>query len=421
MKRSIIRKPLRLLAAALAVCTFTTLTQAQAQSEKSSSYNEKVLYAFTGNSDGWLPSSTLLRDAQGNLYGSTAFGGNYSGHCNSGPVYGGCGVVFEISASGSFSVLHTFDFSDGADPAIKTQDKNGNLYGTTSWGGNPCPDGGCGLIFELTPTGVFTVLYKFTGGSDGANPNDLIRDDQGNLYGTTINAGFGQIFQLTNSGNFKVLYVFGELPDGELPEGIIRDSAGNLYGTTAWGGTHAAGTVFKLDTTGKETILYNFKGKSDGGFPFAPPVMDSVGNLYGTASQDGYEKGACDPLYSNLGCGTVFEVDTSGVFSRLFAFNFVNGNYPGPLSVGADGVVYGTTSFGGSFCDPAGCGVAFRLNSKNKESVLYDFPGQASGSRPGKLVDDGEGNLYGTTLLGGDPSCPYQSGAGCGSVFELTQ
>ncbi|MGA9472175.1 MAG: choice-of-anchor tandem repeat GloVer-containing protein [Terriglobales bacterium] len=421
MKKLMISKSRRLLAAVLAVCILNTLTQAQLQPDKASSYKEKVLYAFTGESDGWLPSQVLVRDARGNLYGSTAFGGNYSGLCTS-EIYDGCGVVFKVSAAGTFSVLHTFDFNDGADPAIGAQDADGNLYGTAFWGGKrACQDGGCGLIFKLTPAGEFTVLYSFTGGSDGANPYSLIMDDQGDLYGTTsgTNTGVEEIFELTNSGSLEVLHVFGQSPDGNLPEGIIRDSAGNLYGTTAGGGTYGAGTVFKVDTTGNEAVLYSFKGKSDGGLPFAPPIMDNAGNLYGTASQDGDEKGACNPPDSTLGCGTVFKVDAAGVFSKLFAFHYVNGDYAGPLSLGTHGAIYGTTAFGGNGCSQGGCGVAFKVNSEGKESVLYNFQGQAGGSWPGKLVEDRKGNQYGTAVSGGDLSCPYQSGTGCGMVFEL--
>jgi uncharacterized repeat protein (TIGR03803 family) len=413
------------LAVALAVCILSALTQAQAPPAKASSYKEKVLYAFTGESDGWLPSQTLLRDAQGNLYGSTTFGGNYQGFCNSHYIYGGCGVVFKVSSSGSFSVLHTFDYSHGANPAIGAQDANGNLYGTAFWGGNAaaCQFGGCGLIFKLTPTGEFTVLYSFTGASDGANPYSLIMDDQGNLYGVTsrTNTGVDEIFELTNSGSLQVLYVFGQPPDADILEGITRDGAGNLYGTSFQGGTYGAGTVFKLDTTGNETVLYSFTGKSDGGLPLAPPVMDKAGNIYGTASQDGYEKGACHPPDSTLGCGTVFKIDTAGVFSS-FAFHYVNGDYAGPLSLGVDGAIYGTTAFGGDNCrSSGGCGVAFNVSSEGEESVLYNFPGQAGGSWPGQLIVDSAGNQYGTAVSGGDLSCPHQSGTGCGLVFELTQ
>jgi uncharacterized repeat protein (TIGR03803 family) len=409
----------------VAIFLTTVLAQAQLQPSETISYKEKVLYAFTGLSDGWLPSQTLLKDAKGNLYGSTAFGGSLGGKCNGGYIYNGCGVVFEVSAAGKFSVLHTFIYSDGANPTIAAQDASGNLYGTTVWGGNTslCPDGGCGEIFKLTSTGEFTVLYSFTGGADGGNPNDLIIDDDGNFYGTANDgdSGVNEIFELTNSGSLQVLYVFGQYSgDALIPEGIVRDSSGNLYGTSFQGGAYGAGTVFKFDTAGNESLLYSFHGKSDGGLPLAPPVMDQAGNLYGTASQNGYQRGPCNPPDSTEGCGTVFKVDTAGAFSVLFAFNDFDGQYAGPLAIDASGTIYGTTAFGGNTCEPGGCGVAFKVNSKNKESVLYDFPGQAGGSWPGKLVEDSKGNQYGTAIFGGDLSCPYQSGTGCGLVFELT-
>ena len=218
-----------------------------------------------------------------------------------------------------------------------------------------------------------------------------------------------------------MLYVFGQYAgDSVIPEGIVRDSSGNLYGTSFQGGAYGAGTVFKLDTAANETVLYSFQGKSDGGLPLAPPVMDKAGNLYGTASQDGVEKRRSYPPDSTRGCGTVFKVDTAGVFSVLFPFDDVNGQYPGPLMVDASGTIYGTTASGGNTCNPFGCGVAFKVNSANKESVLYNFPGQSAGGWPGNLVEDSKKNLYGTTAGGGDLSCPYQSGTGCGLVFELT-
>jgi len=413
--RKLIGASLRLWASAMALCILTSLTQA-------ARYQELVLHAFTGQSDGWLPNQALIRDAQGNLYGSTAFGGNYTGLCDSGYISGGCGVIFSRTITGNFNVLHTFDFSDGANPTLAAQDADGNLYGSTTGGGNSaCQYGGCGVIFKLTPAGDFTVLYNFTGGPDGANPNSLIMDDQGNFYGTTSgsNTGFEEIFELTNSGRLQVLYVFSQPGQGSIPNGLVRDGAGNLYGTTFQGGDYGSGTVFKIDAAGSLTVLYSFMGESDGGFPVAPPVMDQAGNLYGTASQNGYRKGKCHSPDPTQGCGTVFKIDTAGTFSVLFAFREVNGQYPGPLSKDAKGVIYGTTARGGNHCSPGGCGVAFKLNSKNRESVLFDFPGREDGAWPGKLVGDSKRNQYGTSAFGGDMACSHQSGQGCGLIFEL--
>jgi len=411
-------KALRLLAAIAAVCILAVLTQAQTQTSKATSYKEKVLYAFTGGSDGWLP-GPIVQNANGNFYGTTAFGGNMSGKCGSAYVYDGCGVAFEVSAAGKFRVLHTFDFSDGANPIISAQDSDGNLYGTTVWGGNTaCQDGGCGVIFKLTTAGDLTQLYSFTGGSDGANPNGVIRDSEGNFYGTTggSNTGYGQAFELTASGTLKVLYSFTSLKKGIIPNGVIRDSKGNLYGPTFQGGTYDAGTVFKLDTSGKETVLYSFKGKSDGDLPETSLIMDKEGNLYGTTSQGGYEKGNCDLPDSPVGCGTVFKIDTAGTFSVLVKFNSADGNDPGQLTEDAHGTIYGAARFGGTGC----CGVVYKLNASGKEVVLYNFKAQSGGRWPVQVVEDPKGNLYGTAIIGGDLSCPWNSGAGCGVVFELT-
>lgn len=224
-----------------------------------------------------------------------------------------------------------------------------------------------------------------------------------------------------------MLYTFTQNNDGVIPEGVIRDSKGNLYGTTFEGGDMSCslpggggcGVVYKLDTSGKEVVLYRFKGKSDGGLPTAPLFMDKAGNLYGTASLGGYEKGNCHLPNSPVGCGTVFKINTAGAFSALVDFDSADGNYPGPLAE-SYGNIYGTTSFGGNGCSSGGCGVVFTLTAGGKETILYNFKGQADGSRPEKVVADSRGNVYGTALDGGDLSCTPGQGAGCGVVFELT-
>ncbi|HXM22987.1 MAG TPA: choice-of-anchor tandem repeat GloVer-containing protein [Terriglobales bacterium] len=421
MRKSIVSRSLRLLAATVTVCVLTAFTQAQLQPNKAASYKEKVLHAFTGKSDGAQPTD-LVRDANGNLYGATAFGGNMSGRC--GQQYGlrGCGIVFELSAKGKFKVLHTFDFSDGVVPGNLVYDASGNLYGTATWGGNSaCQNEGCGVIFKLTSAGAFTLLYKFTGGSDGLNPNGLTMGAKGNLYGT---ACCGEVFQLTASGKLEVLYSFTETGTGLGPEGVIEDSAGNLYGTTFGGGDTSCslyegsgcGLVYKLDTSGKETVLYSFKGRSDGAFPASTLIMDKAGNLYGTASLGGDEKGVCHLSGSPVGCGTVFKIDTAGAFSVLVKFDGSDGLYPGTLTEDAHGIIFGTTDFGGNVC----CGVVYKLTAGNKEAVLYNFKRQSDGGWPVKVVEDTKGNLYGTTLNGGDLSCAPGQGVGCGVIFELT-
>jgi uncharacterized repeat protein (TIGR03803 family) len=248
------------------------------------------------------------------------------------------------------------------------------------------------------------------------------------LYGTATGiTGFGEVFKLTSSGSLEVLHSFTRPSDGSIPYGVILDSQGNLYGTTfqggdtscSLGGGGGCGVVYKLDTNGKETVLYTFKGKSDGGLPVTLLVMDKAGNLYGTTSLGGYEKGNCDLPDSPKGCGTVFKVTTAGAFSVLFAFNSADGNDPGPLIDDSHGNIYGTTRFGGNGCSGGGCGLVYKLTARGKESVLYNFKGQSDGGDPETgVVEDSKGNLYGTTLNGGDLSCG-QFGQGCGVIFEL--
>ena len=206
-----------------------------------SSGNETVLYSFTGGPDGKSPAGRLVRDSAGNLYGTASAAGvaNCSG--------AGCGTVFELSSTGVFSVLYSF--TGGADGGVPmaglVRDGKGNLYGTASSGGNTsagnCTDnGGCGVVFKVTKTGAETPLYSFTGDPDGSTPvGDLVRDTAGNLYGTTQfgGIGFGTVFKVSSAGAHSTLWTFQKGTDGALPlAGLVRDTAGNLYGTASNGG-----------------------------------------------------------------------------------------------------------------------------------------------------------------------------------------
>ena len=286
-------------------------------------WKEKILHTFTASSaGGQYPESTLILDAVGNLYGTTSYGGAGTG-CGT----LGCGTVFELlhSAGGTWTerVLHTFtnDGTDGYTPfGGLAFDSAGNLYGTTSSGGNvtTCGSGvGCGTVFELTPTKsgwTEKILHNFTNnGTDGyAPPNGVVVDAHGNIYGTTQSGGLhgnGIAFELkptvggpwteTVLHNFR--YTFNG-SDGVNANALIIDSAGNLYSTTRSGGAYGLGTVFKLtNTAGRvwtETILFNFDG-ANGNASNAGLVFDAHGNLYGTTQYGG------TGTYSD---GTVFEV-----------------------------------------------------------------------------------------------------------------
>jgi uncharacterized repeat protein (TIGR03803 family) len=245
-----------------------------------------VLHSF-GGPDGAHPVAALLRDTAGNLYGTTSEGGAVNR-----------GTVFKIDTTGKETVLHSFRAKDGAWPLSGLiGDAQGNIYGTTEFGGDmtDCGTVGCGVIYKIDRSGHETVLYNFTGGADGSEGGStLVRDAAGNLYGTTgfggdlscfAPYGCGVVFKLDSSGHETVLHSFqGQPSDGWDPiAGLVRDPAGNFYGTTLRGGAYGAGTVFELDTTGKETVLYSFTGGSDGASPYAGLIRDSSNNLYGTA------------------------------------------------------------------------------------------------------------------------------------------
>jgi uncharacterized repeat protein (TIGR03803 family) len=355
--------------------------------------NETVLYSFPSTADGSGPSAGVIRDSAGNLYGTTAAGGAE-----------GAGVVYKLAGNGHETLLYTFTGgADGGYPeAGLVRDSAGNLYGTTANGGNStgtCSYGfsGCGVVFKLDASGNETVLYAFTGGADGSRPvASVIRDSAGNIYGTTQTggtAGAGVVFKVNAAGEETVLYSFTGGSDGGFPYGgVVQDSSGNLYGTTNGGGTAGFGVVFKLDTAGNETVLYSFAGGADGGLPYSGVIRDSAGNLYGTAQFGG-------TAYA----GVVYKLDTAGQESVLYSFTGgADGGQPyaGVIRDSA-GNLYGTTIGGGA----AGAGVVYELDTVGQETVLYSFTGGADGGQPyAGVIRDSAGNLYGTTNSGGKES-----------------
>jgi len=370
---------------ALGLATFAPLLR--------QSYTQRVLYGFAGGSDGATPLAGLVRDSSGHLYGTTYGGGTY-----------GSGTVFDISLGGVERVLYSFTGgADGGNPqADLIRDTANNLFGTTAGGGAH----NYGTVFEVSVGGVETVLHSFTGtGGDGAYPfAGLVRDATGNLYSTTVGGGIhsaGTVFKVDKAGTETVLYSFTGGVDGLNPfAGLVLDAAGNLYGTTKYGGTSGAGTVFKVDTTGKETVLHNFLGGADGQYPSAGLVLDAAGNLYSTTVGGG-----------TSGDGTVYKVDPTGKHTVLHSFRGgADGAYPyAGLIQDAVGNLYGTTSYGGA----SDAGTVYKVYLKGKETILYSFKGGANGISPqADLVKDEAGDLYGTTKYGG--------AFGAGMVFELS-
>jgi len=321
--------------------------------------------------------------------------------------------VFKLDNTGKETVLYSFaGGSDGANPhASLVRDTAGNLYGTTVYGGlNGCA-GGCGTVFKVDKTRKETVLYEFIGGPDGAHPYaGLLRDSAGNLYGATTQGGalgLGVVFKVDTTGNQTVLHSFAGGPaDGESPfAGLIRDAAGNLYGTTQNGGHSNFGTVFMLDTTGKETVLYSFSGGADGGYPYyGHLIRDAAGNLYGATFEGGSK--ACP-----AGCGVVFRLDKTGKETVLYSFTggTSDGQFPfAGLVADAAGNLYGTTYLGGAF----GSGTLFKLDKNGNETVLVSLAFSTDGAYPyAGLIRDSAGSLYGTTETGGS--------AFAGTVFKL--
>lgn len=361
-----------------------------------------VLHSFGGGTDGLFPSSGVIRDAQGNLYGTTLYGGVYN-----------LGTVFKISGRGKETVLHSFAAnSDGAVPNWGlVRDSTGNLYGTTVAGGNlTCNNGmGCGTVFKLDTTNKESVLHSFAGSPDGNFPSGVIRDSLGNLYGTTQGGGattndIGTVYKLDVTGKETVLYSFtgGSIgaADGAAPFGPpVRDLQGNLYGTTVQGGPNNFGTVYKVNAAGSEVILYSFAGGVDGGYPNGGLIRDSAGNLYGTTTDGGAST-----------TGTVFKVSQTSAKSILYSFGW-NPDAQVPMSgliQDSAGNLYGTTELGGEY----GWGTVYRLDAAGNETVLYSFTGGVDGQYAlGVLARDAAGNLYGTTQRGGT--------YGFGTVFKL--
>jgi len=200
------------------------------------------------------------------------------------------------------------------------QDLKGNLYGTTSFGGTSR----FGTIFKLDKAGKLTVLHNCAGTKDGGAPlAGLVHDSKGNLYGTTSGTGTssdGKVFKVDATGKFTVLHTFGGAPDGQYPGygALILDAAGNLYGTTRNGGSGSCqdgcGVIFKVNKTAHETVLYSFTGAADGASPYSSMVQDAAGNLYGTTQSGGTGCGG-------FGCGVVFKLDTSGKETVLYSFS----------------------------------------------------------------------------------------------------
>lgn len=385
--------------------------------------SERVLYPFTGGTDGASPQGRLAFDGAGNLYGTTHLGGIATCGGNFG---GGCGVVFELSPSGSaWSESPLYAFADGPDGGFPNAglilDGSGNAYGTASTGGSNACSIGCGVVYELAKSGntwTEDVLHTFIG-SDGQFPNATLLQNNGALYSTTWyggSHGAGTVFRLTPTSSGwteNVLYSFTGAQDGSSPAGrVVQDANGNLFGTTYPFNGSNDGVVFELSPKKrlpwKQRVLDAFGSGSGGEDPYAGLVVDGAGNLYGTTIEGG-----------STGSGVVFELERHGNRYKEKVLHTFTGSPDGStpyagLTFDGSGNLYGATLFGG----PHNAGTIFEMELKArgryKEHTLYSFAGGNDGANPkGEPILDGSGNLYGTTEGGGQ--------FGDGVVYEISR
>jgi uncharacterized repeat protein (TIGR03803 family) len=401
------------------------------------------LKIFTGG-NGNEPGASLIQGRNGNFYGTTGAGG-----------HGEAGTIFEMTPSGEIGTLYRFCATSGcADGSLPTgalvQGSNGNFYGTTYNGGTgahcPADNGGCGTVFEITPTGALTTLYNFcslANCADGAFPNGLAQGADGGFYGTTTGyngipcvgntrTGCGTVFEITPAGELTTLHRFcseANCTDGWGPfAALTMGSDGNFYGTTVYGGDSggisAGGTVFQITPQGKLTTIHSFcslANCADGAQPRTALVLGSNGNFYGTTFVGGANNHGC----SDNSCGTIFEITTAGQLTTLYNFcsalECADGYWPeGALALGSDGNFYGTASKGAA----GGFGSIFELTSSGQFNSLYSFTCTATNCSDGAipfagLVQGTNAIFYGTTATGGDYRTPDNLGDGVAYSWSM--
>jgi uncharacterized repeat protein (TIGR03803 family) len=364
----------------------------------------KVLYRFKGGPDAEDPQGFLV-PVRGKLYGASA---------------GGEGTIFAVTTSGQEHVVYAFTSTNGMPGYGALLSLGGKLYGTCDAGGSYY----YGTLFQLSTAGGLTVLANFQ--ADQGVPNAGLLQFNGNLYGTTAAGGLncqggcGTVFKLGPFG-LKTIYQFKGYPhDGQTPFGSLTAVNGTFYGTTRFGGSgygcdisgDGCGTIFSVTTSGKERIIYNFKGgPRDGAYPEGK-LLNVRATLYGVTPNGGNAN-------CSGGCGTVFAITPVGKERVVYQFaGGSDGAYPSGGLVELNGVLYGVTSAGGAQCPPSGrCGTVFSLTTSGKKSIVYDFKGGRDGQDPQGALVILNGKLYGTTSGGG---VPCYGSTGCGTVFQIT-
>jgi uncharacterized repeat protein (TIGR03803 family) len=416
------------------VCTLAILCVASAVSSNAQTFT--TVFSFDGtNGNDTYNTAALVQDTDGNLDGTTLYGGTTSQYCPLGGTASGCGTVFTIKPDGQQSTIYSFcrqaQCADGYGPnGTLVQGANGSLYGTTAFGGTSSyrrcaaySTYGCGTVIELTLGGELKTLYSFCSQAncaDGSTPTALILGPNGNFYGTTSlggancftdaqGYGCGTVFEITPEGKLTTLYSFcvqTACADGAEPSALVLGANGNFYGTTPGGGhcvvAGGCGVVFEITPAGKLTTIHTFCSLAhcaDGWLPMAGLVQATNGKLYGTTSN------SIDLQQYNG--GTVFEITPAGKLTTLYNFcsqtNCTDGETPwAALVQGSDGNLYGTTTSGGTDCENTqGCGTIFEITPAGKLTTLYSFcaqPGCTDGSYPfGSLVQGTNGIFYGAT------------------------
>src|SRR5215216_5698064 len=375
-----------------------------------------VIYSFAGDEDGEYADTDLEADRAGNIYGTTVLGGDFGG-----------GTVFQLSPTATgwvHTVLYGFTGGvDGGEPYKGvTLDRAGNLYGTAVTGGSGSCEGGCGVAYKLTKCGgtwTQTVIHAFTGGDDGSGPGARVTVDRsGNVYGMTPTGGangLGTIYKVhphRGTWIFQVIHTFTGGSDGSSGSaGRMILSHGRLYGAATTGGNYGSGVVFELTPTSvgewNFRTLYSFHGQPDGSFPYGALLRAASGGFYGTTYYGGQN-----------GIGAVYELSPRlvGEWDERVIYSFQDGsdgNSPiSNLVVGSGGILFGTTSEGGS-----GSGTMFKLAPAGggmwNESVVHPFAGAPDGAFPyNGMVAGPAGHFYGATVHGGDDDE--------GSIYEFT-
>ena len=334
-----------------------------------------TVVVFNG-SNGSSP-GPLVQGIDGNLYGVT-----YTGESFANVFYG---TVFKTTTAGVLTTIYAFGPNE-ANPIGLSLDTNGAFYGETQQGGTItglCTTPFCGTIFRMAPDGIPASIVSFNG-TNGTDASNLISVSDGVLFGTSHAGGtnnYGTVFKITPGGTLTTLHDFAG-PDGATPcDGLVLSPSGLLYGTTIGGGDSNDGTVFSMTPAGKLTTLHSFDGSDGAGACGLLSAGDDT--FYGFTTAGGTANG-----------GTVFKITADGILTTIA--NFAFSEAPTSLTLGTDGNLYGTVTFGTNFY-----GSIFELTPAGTLTVLYTFTGGPI-NFPGRLLQATDGNFYGTTGADGD-------------------